>query len=108
MFFFFFKQKTAYEKRSSDWSSDVCSSDLLDRQRDLIADRRHVAGHPPIGTLQRRTQIGAACRAPADRMVLADEMRDGQRDGPGHAVHGKCAGNGRELIAIERDVIALE
>src|SRR3546814_8522199 len=29
VFFFFFKQKTAYEMRSSDWSSDVCSSDLL-------------------------------------------------------------------------------
>src|SRR3546814_2108405 len=34
MVFFFFKQKTAYEMRISDWSSDVCSSDLsglLDR-----------------------------------------------------------------------------
>src|SRR3546814_3996961 len=28
--FFFFKQKTAYEMRISDWSSDVCSSDLAD------------------------------------------------------------------------------
>src|SRR3546814_8222122 len=28
-FIFFFKQKTAYEMRISDWSSDVCSSDLL-------------------------------------------------------------------------------
>src|SRR3546814_4124250 len=28
VFFFFFKQKTAYEMRISDWSSDVCSSDL--------------------------------------------------------------------------------
>src|SRR3546814_824410 len=28
-FFFFFKQKTAYDMRISDWSSDVCSSDLL-------------------------------------------------------------------------------
>src|SRR3546814_3070785 len=27
--FFFFKQKTAYEMRISDWSSDVCSSDLV-------------------------------------------------------------------------------
>src|SRR3546814_5571062 len=27
--FFFFKQKTAYEMRISDWSSDVCSSDLI-------------------------------------------------------------------------------
>src|SRR3546814_6138740 len=29
--FFFFKQKTAYEMRISDWSSDVCSSDLAAR-----------------------------------------------------------------------------
>src|SRR3546814_5878626 len=28
---FFFKQKTAYEMRISDWSSDVCSSDLMQR-----------------------------------------------------------------------------
>src|SRR3546814_3441041 len=42
VFFFFFKQKTAYEMRISDWSSDVCSSDLL----------RHVlragAAAPPV------------------------------------------------------------
>src|SRR3546814_2363009 len=31
-FFFFFKQKTAYEMRISDWSSDVCSSDLAAAQ----------------------------------------------------------------------------
>src|SRR3546814_4424897 len=30
--FFFFKQKTAYEMRISDWSSDVCSSDLCNRR----------------------------------------------------------------------------
>src|SRR3546814_7890726 len=33
--FFFFKQKTAYEMRISDWSSDVCSSDLLAALRAL-------------------------------------------------------------------------
>src|SRR3546814_9240061 len=36
-FVFFFKQKTAYEMRISDWSSDVCSSDLL--HGDLIVAR---------------------------------------------------------------------
>src|SRR3546814_15682440 len=37
-FFFFFKQKTAYEMRISDWSSDVCSSDLKRaRIDDIIA-----------------------------------------------------------------------
>src|SRR3546814_20262920 len=38
--FFFFKQKTAYELRISDWSSDVCSSDLLCRGRLLEHARR--------------------------------------------------------------------
>src|SRR3546814_11316029 len=37
-FFFFFKQKTAYEMRISDWSSDVCSSDLQDRGDRRFAD----------------------------------------------------------------------
>src|SRR3546814_13643721 len=45
--FFFFKQKTAYELRISDWSSDVCSSDLgdivrVDRRCDRIEQERHV------------------------------------------------------------------
>src|SRR3546814_16764660 len=39
LFFFFFKQKTAYEMRISDWSSDVCSSDLkpFDRHVNLFS-----------------------------------------------------------------------
>src|SRR3546814_6686006 len=45
LFFFFFKQKTAYEMRISDWSSDVCSSDLPGRDGDaglrlLVLERR--------------------------------------------------------------------
>src|SRR3546814_6978074 len=36
-YFFFVKQKTAYEMRISDWSSDVCSSDLLPSDRFLFA-----------------------------------------------------------------------
>src|SRR3546814_19046894 len=46
MCFFFFKQKTAYEMRISDWSSDVCSSDLIgDRlQGKSIGFGAHVAG----------------------------------------------------------------
>src|SRR3546814_7933019 len=38
MFFFFFKQKTAYEMRISDWSSDVCSSDLVEHRHHLAVD----------------------------------------------------------------------
>src|SRR3546814_2178196 len=36
LFFFFFKQKTAYEMRISDWSSDVCSSDLQAAALEII------------------------------------------------------------------------
>src|SRR3546814_1869542 len=37
--FFFFKQKTAYEMRISDWSSDVCSSDLDLELREILVRR---------------------------------------------------------------------
>src|SRR3546814_4102882 len=48
--FFFFKQKTAYEMRISDWSSDVCSSDLAftgDQHADGVHLHEHaVQGNP--------------------------------------------------------------
>src|SRR3546814_1454353 len=59
----FFKQKTAYEMRISDWSSDVCSSDLL-RRRDHPAD-----GHDPRAHVPDRAETvrldGVDARAPA-------------------------------------------
>src|SRR3546814_5583564 len=39
---FFFKQKTAYEMRISDWSSDVCSSDLASGRRDATPRSGHL------------------------------------------------------------------
>src|SRR3546814_9349298 len=39
--FFFFKQKTAYEMRISDWSSDVCSSDLVDMGGGIMSISRY-------------------------------------------------------------------
>src|SRR3546814_10805230 len=53
-YFFFFKQKTAYEMRISDWSSDVCSSDLKSIAKLLNV---HRAQHQPFiakGALARR------------------------------------------------------
>src|SRR3546814_7178023 len=52
--FFFFKQKTAYEMRISDWSSDVCSSDLsLDIDGKMIAARlvRDISGEVSLDTV---------------------------------------------------------
>src|SRR3546814_5357258 len=47
--FFFFKQETAYEMRISDWSSDVCSSDLHQSGHDRI-DEAQRDRQPHIGT----------------------------------------------------------
>src|SRR3546814_8408195 len=63
----FFKQKTAYEMRISDWSSDVCSSDLLGLLVAAVAaeraDRGEVAALRPAGDrlrvdLEQRTDLG--------------------------------------------------
>src|SRR3546814_7643075 len=77
--FFFVKQKTAYEMRISDWSSDVCSSDLEPRRRmggarrtgecgraDLYrdaAERVCRQGRRNVSPLDRRHTDGAAGRA---------------------------------------------
>src|SRR3546814_1141281 len=44
LFVFFFKQKTAYEMRISDWSSDVCSSDLVPIESKCAAEHHHSKG----------------------------------------------------------------
>src|SRR3546814_1234758 len=60
-FFFFFKQKTAYEMRISDWSSDVCSSDLRGAA---------VTAHPGEVIAQRPTVLEVA-------LAVADaDLRD--------------------------------
>src|SRR3546814_7312159 len=55
--FFFFKQKTAYEMRISDWSSDVCSSDLITVDSDtstsdtVLAFATGKAGNAPLSSV---------------------------------------------------------
>src|SRR3546814_20256660 len=52
--FFFFKQKTAYEMRISDWSSDVCSSDLIARVHWINGHNRQVTQVFPFIWMQRQ------------------------------------------------------
>src|SRR3546814_4553428 len=65
MLFFFFKQKTAYEMRISDWSSDVCSSDLNLRAAVLIPDREWL-----YERCDRRFDEMIACGAAAEVAAL--------------------------------------
>src|SRR3546814_8033947 len=59
--FFFFKQKTAYEMRISDWSSDVCSSDLLSGNQAVAAglgDQDAGAGRVALDLLAQPIDMG--------------------------------------------------
>src|SRR3546814_6023136 len=62
---FFFKQKTAYEMRISDWSSDVCSSDLA-LQRDIelaVLDQARAHFRNAVGVVCRQVDLAEIGRA---------------------------------------------
>src|SRR3546814_7650043 len=82
--FFFFKQKTAYEMRISDWSSDVCSSDLPTRGR---------AGSPP--------------RSPSARTRSAPEQdRDGGPYSPTDRPVGRHAAGRSEERRVGKECVS--
>src|SRR3546814_5766777 len=56
VYFFFFKQKTAYELRISDWSSDVCSSDLTARRERVASSSASVTGRQTFAGTSRFTE----------------------------------------------------
>src|SRR3546814_13958193 len=57
--FFLFKQKTAYEMRISDWSSDVCSSDLLLQAVEVDREGQVLAGLEEVDLLFQQEGVGA-------------------------------------------------
>src|SRR3546814_3614542 len=70
LLFFFFKQKTAYEMRISDWSSDVCSSDLQinatvvdlsnkNKLMEMVGDKFHV--------------LPGVSEVPSDELIFASD-----------------------------------
>src|SRR3546814_3447800 len=57
LYCFFFKQKTAYEMRISDWSSDVCSSDLI-----ALVDQHVELRQRPVGEIARAVLSRFRCQ----------------------------------------------
>src|SRR3546814_9012943 len=99
--FFFFKQKTAYEMRISDWSSDVCSSDLplvreerlvllddlagvgVDEFAEVALAVRHVIGCASGGVFAHRQHDEAGDReadSNAERIDRSDEPAEARRE----------------------------
>src|SRR3546814_9451436 len=89
LFVFFFKQKTAYEMRISDWSSDVCPSDLDGDEiilgqigEDRRIDRDRLADEAQVDvTLDSRIGVGFA----AMHLLCEDEVRVLARNENGRA-----------------------
>src|SRR3546814_16762998 len=116
--FFFFKQKTAYEMRISDWSSDVCSSDLpifavniaLARDGEVIAGVTHV---PALGETFRAERgagaflndrpIHVSPRATMVEAVLAVGIPFAGKPRP---AHGRAACRERECEYVSISVVA--
>src|SRR3546814_2710236 len=99
VFIFFFKQKTAYEMRISDWSSDVCSSDLR---------RRHVGDRLQLGEsaarFDHRPQARRRGRA-RQRLVVARDILDPRDLGHQHRIERTFRHYGeivRSQFSIER------
>src|SRR3546814_11470453 len=110
--FFFFKQKTAYEMRISDWSSDVCSSDLgseilrqvlhffelAEDARDVGKDRLRLAGRlqATAGTLEelQAELLLAMLQHRADRRLGHVQHAPGRRHRPGPRWEERREGKG--------------
>src|SRR3546814_12948721 len=90
--FFLFKQKTAYEMRISDWSSDVCSSDLLDPE-----DVRQLARH-----------LGLADAGRPGEQIAADRLLRLPQPGTGKLDRGRQRGDGGILPEHHRLEVALQ
>src|SRR3546814_9444632 len=102
--FFFFKQKTAYERRISDWSSDVCSSDLSAIVTAVRTRRPHrgcayerFTPDGPIALLPKGDEVNRCSlvwTTPAEqvetRMTWRDDVRSEER-----RVGKECVSTGR-------------
>src|SRR3546814_7195342 len=103
---FFFKQKTAYEMRISDWSSDVCSSDLepaqcrTQRRGAARRDRRLRRGVAVEDRVELRIAVGGL----AEHIGVGVGRRRGeQAEGRAHRL---IAGDGeREIVAEQAELV---
>src|SRR3546814_17013770 len=111
MVVFFFKQKTAYEMRISDWSSDVCSSDLRAGRGGRACPGASTASPPTARPASRRARSGrtrsAACassaRAARRRRGRASRSTDRKSVGEGKSVAVRVSLGGRRNIQNKKN-----
>src|SRR3546814_6438831 len=101
--FFFFKQKTAYEMRISDWSSDVCSSDLeIDAGGQVAAEEIGFGeAEVELGGLAGQGEAEPELLAAPEQVALANaDVADGTVGGREAGAEGDVAGG----LLLHRDL----
>src|SRR3546814_11662446 len=95
---FFFKQKTAYEMRISDWSSDVCSSDLLAtlREQGITGKRAEAIADKLEAKRKERFRTALAPMPPMPPMAPV-----AWAPSPGHAMAGARCGTGKAASTVD-------
>src|SRR3546814_14890213 len=110
--FFFFKQKTAYEMRISDWSSDVCSSDLVEGRAERGGETAPDPARPARALSGRRPRRvdpgGSDRRGPGLPWNGARRLAPRKRQDRKSVVEGKSVSvrvdfGGRRIIKNKRD-----
>src|SRR3546814_17509450 len=100
--FFFFKQKTAYEMRISDWSSDVCSSDLKVKVTATCVRVPVFVGHSEAINIEFENEISAEqaqnILREAPGVMLVDKREDG-----GYVTPVECVGDYATFISRVRE-----
>src|ERR1051326_8778361 len=96
-FFFFFKQKTAYEIKECDWSSDVCSSDLMERIEQgqpftVLVDYAHTPGA--------FEKLMGIARPLTDGQLIAVFGSAGERDREKRPIQGAMAARFCDLLVL--------
>src|SRR3546814_2207174 len=105
MCFFFFKQKTAYEMRISDWSSDVCSSDLLSGDK-VYGELFDLTDEAEMGHVQLSRDADLLVVAPASADLLA-KMAQGRADDLASTVLLRSEEHTSELQSLMRTSYAV-
>src|SRR3546814_5365779 len=100
-FFFFFKQKTAYEMRISDWSSDVCSSDLA-RSHGRFFPSPRILAVPRCRARALRAQKLFGFRMGARRIDVCERARPTRSLCAAAAEGGRDARTGRDASRADR------
>src|SRR3546814_11978839 len=101
VFVFFFKQKTAYEMRISDWSSDVCSSDLAGRHLlglvDDLADLQNIE-RPGFKAARDEIDLGDLARRAVGLLGMKAEEKGIRIDAPRTDDRAHATGEFRRML----------